>query len=1016
MKLECNPQKVRPLSFWSWNGQMSRNELMDQINDFYAQGFGGFFIHSRAGLEIGYMSDEWFEACRISVEQAKLLGMDVYIYDEDGWPSGFAGGLVPALGEKYWFKRLCFSFGAPKEDPHRIIAAYREIPGGYLRIPLEQADDQSLYAYYATDRHYVDLIYPDTVRQFILHTHEVYKSKLGSYFGNVIKGVFTDEPQLSCHQFHWSAHLPEEFERRAGYSLLDRLWLLKYDAPGYEKLRHDYFQTLHTMMLDYFTKPLSEWCGKNDLVLTGHYACEDGLCYQVLSNGGVMAQYEYMQLPGIDHLGRRLTSPLLVRQVASVANQMGMHRILSETYGCSGWDISFEELAWIWGWQAVNGVNLPCFHLSAYTIKGLRKRDYPAFFSYQSPWFARLKLLTGWMNQINAMIHATTAVNRILVLSPITGYWCLASEGLSLSAHGIRLANQYRLLAENLLAAQLPFDIGDETLLSRHGSVEGKQFRLGKCLYDTVIVAETPSLELHTIKLLTALQENGGRLIFINAYPELTAGESGKSDLSSLLVQSPLVVQNRKAILEKYFLCQGYERDAQVLDENGRYSASDLVLSIRKSAGRTYVMLFNQLTSARSRKLLLKLPGRRSVHKQNPTQGTLQRLSGMYSSKDTYVWVQLEQYECAVYEVSDAGQEQVPCSVPPVPVHTQALKDFCVELLDDNALTLDYARYAINSGELSGDIHTIQLQELLYRQAANFSHDVNAVIEYRFESRISHTPRMYLCAETEGTACILVNGRVLSDPPVGYYMDKAILKYDITGYVQSGTNTIHLTYRIPRLTHYLNVDEMYETERNRFAYPFEIESIYITGDFDVDHQGSLVQYPDHHRIANASFFLAECNEKKPEDLTLQGLWFYRGDAAFTAAMNKPEAGMQVYIKVENPKCTLMDLYINETYALSLAVSPLTANITPYLTQERNTLKIIARGHNRNLLGPHHHIKGQCYFVGLNTFKGVRGYEDFVSPEITQESTWTDDYSFVPFRLGDVTLEYYRHVMDEMEVE
>ena len=90
-------------------------------------------------------------------------------------------------------------------------------------------------------------------------------------------------------------------------------------------------------------------------------------------NGRAMPFYEYMHIPGIDWLGRSISSPLVPKQVGSVASQLGKKFVLSETFALSGWNVSFEELKWIAEWQYVNGVNLMCQHLEGYTLRGLRK-------------------------------------------------------------------------------------------------------------------------------------------------------------------------------------------------------------------------------------------------------------------------------------------------------------------------------------------------------------------------------------------------------------------------------------------------------------------------------------------------------------------------------------------------------------------------------------------------------------------------------------------------------------------
>ena len=55
-------------------------------------GIGGFFMHARGGLKTQYMSEEWMYCIDACCDEAEKLGMNAWGYDENGWPSGFAGG------------------------------------------------------------------------------------------------------------------------------------------------------------------------------------------------------------------------------------------------------------------------------------------------------------------------------------------------------------------------------------------------------------------------------------------------------------------------------------------------------------------------------------------------------------------------------------------------------------------------------------------------------------------------------------------------------------------------------------------------------------------------------------------------------------------------------------------------------------------------------------------------------------------------------------------------------------
>ena len=82
----------RPVVFWSWNSKMEEDELRRQIREMKSFGLGGFVLHARAGLETEYLSDEWFSLVGTCLKEAQKQNLQVWLYDEFGWPSGFVGG------------------------------------------------------------------------------------------------------------------------------------------------------------------------------------------------------------------------------------------------------------------------------------------------------------------------------------------------------------------------------------------------------------------------------------------------------------------------------------------------------------------------------------------------------------------------------------------------------------------------------------------------------------------------------------------------------------------------------------------------------------------------------------------------------------------------------------------------------------------------------------------------------------------------------------------------------------
>ena len=85
LKLELsNPSEAyRSAPFWAWNDRLEEGELARQIDGMQEQGMGGFFIHSREGLETEYLSEEWMQAVGTAVKRAAGQRMEAWIYDED---------------------------------------------------------------------------------------------------------------------------------------------------------------------------------------------------------------------------------------------------------------------------------------------------------------------------------------------------------------------------------------------------------------------------------------------------------------------------------------------------------------------------------------------------------------------------------------------------------------------------------------------------------------------------------------------------------------------------------------------------------------------------------------------------------------------------------------------------------------------------------------------------------------------------------------------------------------------
>jgi hypothetical protein len=195
-----------------------------------------------------------------------------------------------------------------------------------------------------------------------------------------------------------------------------------------------------------------------------------------------------------------------VKELSSVANQLGLKRTLCEVYGAGGWDLRFEDMKRIGDWLAVLGVNTFDQHLSYITIRGARKRDHPQSFSYHEPWWEAYHVSATYLARLSAALSQGRQINTVLLLEPTSTAWMYNSE----AGQHPRLAeigNTFQKLVLDLEASQIEYDLGCEDVMARHGSVEGDKLRIGQRDYQFVVLppmTETPPTELSPVLSSTA--------------------------------------------------------------------------------------------------------------------------------------------------------------------------------------------------------------------------------------------------------------------------------------------------------------------------------------------------------------------------------------------------------------------------------------------------------------------------------------------------------------------------------
>ena len=508
--LKNPPNKYRPAPFWSWNEKLDTDETARQVREMNDVGIGGYFMHARGGLQTEYMSDEWFDNVKATLREGKKLGMQSWGYDENGWPSGFGSGIVNGLGVKYQQKWLrCEETETAVKNDNTII-----------NLPYE---NKNLHFYYEVNPFYVDTLDDEVISEFINQTHRVYKEKLNDEFSDMA-GFFTDEPQISRNGYPWSFILEKEYVKAYGESLIDKLTDLFYETETSTQTKYNFFKLITHLFSENFMNNIYKWCNENGSALTGHLVLEEGLWDQMLSNGACMPHYEYMTIPGMDNLGRIFNRLECQMQLSSAANQLGKKQILSETFACCGWNVSFEELLLIYEHQMVHGINYLCQHLEGYTLRGIRKRDYPATLFKQQPWWNDYRTFNNKVSRIGMLIAEGKIEHEILVLHSSGSAW--ANFDINSREYASQLCSDMVDVMNRLERSQLQYHLGDATIMQRHAKVENGKITIGTQSYSVVVVPPCDCLASNTVNLLKEFKSQGGLVIFAGRIPTMIEGKT----------------------------------------------------------------------------------------------------------------------------------------------------------------------------------------------------------------------------------------------------------------------------------------------------------------------------------------------------------------------------------------------------------------------------------------------------------------------------------------------------------
>ena len=621
--------EFRGAPFWAWNGRMEEPLLMKEIEDMKKMGLGGFFIHCRSGLETAYLGPKFLSLVVSCNRKARREHMLSWLYDEDRWPSGSAGGLV-TRDHRYRARHLVFEPRGIRSARHaENDSSAKAVPGGerkllacyeirlkngrldgYRRLkpgedPAPGAEGWDAFLQVAgnspwfNNQAYVNTLDAAAVRRFVEITHETYYRTLGGEFGKSVPGIFTDEPQFTAKEslnfaeekksvvLPYTDDFEDTYRKAYGESLLDHLPELFWELPDgrVSVVRYRYHDHLSERFASAYADTIGRWCGEHGLMLTGHMMMEDTLESQTRALGDCMRSYRSFQLPGIDVLcDARLFST--AKQAASAAHQYGRPGVLSELYGVTNWDFDFRSHKLAGDWQAALGVTMRVHHLNWYTMAGEAKRDYPSPIGYQATWYQEYPLIENHFARLNTALTRGRPLVHVGVVHPVESYWLHWGPKDQTQLARDELENRFKNLVDWLLYGLIDFDFISESLLPSQSSAEqGTKFKVGRMQYDVVLVPGCETLRSTTLERLKSFRKSGGCVLFAGKPASLVDAE--RTDAVERFAETCGKIEyTRRAVLESLEPL----RDLDVRESSGT-RAGNLLYQMRQDGEKRWLFL-----------------------------------------------------------------------------------------------------------------------------------------------------------------------------------------------------------------------------------------------------------------------------------------------------------------------------------------------------------------------------------------------------------------------------------------
>ncbi len=529
-----------PKYVWVWNDVCTREIIDSKLNEMLSLGIRAFYILPEPPsfrpdsmptfLSPNYLTDEFFSLCVYAFRKAEELGMECWIYDEGGWPSGGACGRVMKDHPEYDRKvlkvlRKKYTAGdVYRKNEGDIIAAFYDneelIDDGFI-FPR----DAVIYEYFTEKENgsYPDLLNKDATEYFMEITHDKYFSHMKKASVKGASAVFTDEPKAAANAF--SKELQEKYEVLYGESVIPYLPLISGEkAPSEDNVHilRRWYDLLSREFCDNYLLPCKRKANSQGMAFTGHLD-KDHHPLGCIRGGGcfnLMRALRCFDIPGVDVIWRQIYpeerikekdemnayNGFFPRYASSAARQNGSEFALSEILGVAGAAVSYEIMRYTAGYQAVRGINI----FNPFNFPLGRKG---VLLAQELPVFTASQPYNEDLGQFNRYLERLSYLSSLGERVCDTGLYYPVSDFVS-SLNAEKMSEAFDSIGRRLEDLSVDFDIVDDDVIINSTGAEKGIISFGKAEYRSIIIPEGAYLPEKTKKMLEKFSEGGGRVSF----------------------------------------------------------------------------------------------------------------------------------------------------------------------------------------------------------------------------------------------------------------------------------------------------------------------------------------------------------------------------------------------------------------------------------------------------------------------------------------------------------------------